>query len=173
MTSSSVWADGVARASDVVKDCAPPPINARLAATMDDRAAIAALVYGYAERIDAGDLAGVAALFADGVFRSERGGRYEGTPAVRAVLEKLVKLHDDGTPRTKHVTTNLVVEVDGDAATARSYFTVLQQTAAVPLQAIVAGRYHDRFVRVGGRWRFADRLVHMDLVGNLGDHLRT
>jgi uncharacterized protein (TIGR02246 family) len=140
---------------------------------MDDGAAIAALVYGYAERIDAGDLAGVAALFTDGVFRSERGGRYEGAAAVRAVLEKLVKLHDDGTPRTKHVTTNLIVEIDGDAATARSYFTVLQQTATIPLQLIVAGRYHDRFVRVDGRWRFADRLIHMDLVGNLGDHLRT
>src|SRR5262245_65250639 len=94
-----------------------------------NHAAIAALVYGYAERIDAGDLAGVAALFADGVYRSDRGGRYEGAAAVRAVLEKVVKLHDDGTPRTKHVTTNLIVEVDGNAATARSYFTVLQQTA--------------------------------------------
>src|SRR5512138_382055 len=111
-----------------------------------DHAAIAALIYGYAERIDAGDLAGVAALFADAVYRSDRGGRYEGAAAVREVLTRLVKLHDDGTPRTKHVTTNLVVEVDAAAgtATARSYFTVVQQTAAIPLQVIVAGRYHDR-----------------------------
>ena len=86
-----------------------------------------------------------------------------------------MKLHEDGTPRTKHVTTNLVVEVDAAAgtATARSYFTVLQQTAAIPLQPIVAGRYHDRFVRDGGRWRFAERVVYMDLVGDLRDHLRT
>lgn len=141
----------------------------------DDRAAIAALIYGYAERIDAGDLDGVAALFDGAVYRSERGGRYEGAAAVATVLKRLVKLHDDGTPRTKHVTTNLVVEVDGGAGTAlaRSYFTVLQQTATVPLQTIVAGRYHDRFVRAGGAWRFADRLIFMDLVGNLSDHLRT
>jgi len=140
-----------------------------------DRVAIAALVYGYAERIDAGDLAGVAALFADAVYRSDRGGRYEGAPAVREVLTRLVKLHDDGTPRTKHVTTNLVVEVDDRAgsAIARSYFTVLQQTAAIPLQVIVAGRYHDRFVRTDGRWRFAERVIYMDLVGDLSDHLRT
>jgi len=140
-----------------------------------DHAAIAGLVYGYAERIDAGDLAGVAALFADAVYRSDRGGRYEGAAAVAEVLTRLVKLHDDGTPRTKHVTTNLVVEVDAAAgtATARSYFTVLQQTAAIPLQPIVAGRYHDRFVRDGGRWRFAERVVYMDLVGDLRDHLRT
>ena len=139
-----------------------------------DHAAITALVHGYAERIDAGDLDGIGALFADGVYRSERGGRYEGAAAVAAVLRQLVKLHDDGTPRTKHVTTNLTIEIDATAGTAlaRSYFTVFQQTAAIPLQAIVAGRYHDRFVRTDGAWRFADRLIFMDLMGDLSDHLR-
>jgi ketosteroid isomerase-like protein len=141
----------------------------------DARDAITALVYGYAERIDAGDLDGVAALFVDGVFRSDRGGRYEGAAAVRDVLRRLVVLHDDGTPRTKHVTTNLVIDVDDAAGTAvaRSYFTVLQATGTVALQPIVAGRYHDRFVRDATGWRFADRIVFMDLVGDLGDHLRT
>jgi 3-phenylpropionate/cinnamic acid dioxygenase small subunit len=141
----------------------------------DARAEITALVFGYAERIDAGDLDGLAALFTDGVFRSDRGGRYEGATAVRDVMRRLVVLHDDGTPRTKHVTTNLVIDVDEAAgrAEARSYFTVFQGTAKVPLQVIVAGRYHDRFVRADGRWRFADRLVFMDLVGDLSDHLRT
>ena len=59
--------------------------------------------------------------------------------------------YPDGTPRTKHVTTNLIVEVDDDAGTAtgRSYFTVLQAVPGLPLQPIVAGRYHDRFVRDG------------------------
>jgi 3-phenylpropionate/cinnamic acid dioxygenase small subunit len=141
----------------------------------DARAEISALVYGYAERIDAGDLEGLAALFTDAVFRSARGGRYEGAAAVREVMNRLVILHDDGTPRTKHVTTNLVIDVDEAAgrADARSYFTVFQATARIPLQAIVAGRYHDRFVRVDGRWRFADRLIFMDLTGDLSDHLRT
>ena len=141
----------------------------------DDRAAIAALIYGYAERIDAGDLDGVAALFADAVYRSDKGGRYEGAAAVRQVLGTLVKIHDDGTPRTMHVTTNLVIDCapGGDEATARSYFTVLQATAATPLQPIVAGRYHDRFVRRDGVWRFADRLIFMDLMGDLSDHLRS
>jgi hypothetical protein len=139
---------------------------------MDEaRTEIIALVYGYAERMDAGDFAGVAALFADGVFRSDRGGRYEGAAAVRDVLERLVILHDDGTPKTKHVTTNLVIEIDAATATARSYFTVLQATAGVPLQPIVAGRYHDSFVRREGVWRFAERLIFVDLVGNVSDHL--
>jgi len=140
-----------------------------------DRAAIEALIYRYAERIDTGDLAGVGALFDGAVYRSDRGGRYEGAAAVTEVLTRLVKLHADGTPRTKHVTTNVIVDLDEAAgtATARSYFTVFQQTAAVPLQAIVAGRYHDRFARTVGGWRFTERLIYMDLVGDLHDHLRT
>lgn len=136
----------------------------------DDRAAITALVYGYAERIDAGDLAGVGELFADATYRSDRGGSYRGAAAVRGVLERLVLLYD-GVPRTKHVTTNLVIELAGDAATARSYFTVLQAAPGAPLQPIVAGRYHDRFARADGAWRFTDRLIFMDLIGDLSRHL--
>ena len=143
----------------------------------DDEAAqgaIAALIYEYAERIDAGDLAGVAALFAQATYRSRQGGAYRGRDAVLAVLGERVILYPDGTPRTKHVTTNLVIERDAAAATAtaRSYFTVYQQVEGGPLQAIVAGRYHDRFVRDGGTWCFADRLIHVDLVGDLSRHLR-
>jgi 3-phenylpropionate/cinnamic acid dioxygenase small subunit len=145
----------------------------RLDALMDEdaREAIAALVFAYAERLDAGDFAAVGALFAEGVFRSDRGGRYEGASAVREVLDRLVILHDDGTPKTKHVTTNLVIAVDAATATARSYFTVLQATPSIALQPIVAGRYHDRFVRREGIWRFAERLIFVDLVGNVSDHL--
>jgi 3-phenylpropionate/cinnamic acid dioxygenase small subunit len=137
----------------------------------DAAAQITALVFAYAERLDLGDLAGVAALFGAGAtYRSDRGS-YRGTDEVLAVLRERVKLHD-GIPRTKHVTTNLVVEVDGAAATARSYFTVFQATAALPLQPIIAGRYHDRFVHEGGAWRFADRRILVDLVGDLREHLR-
>jgi len=138
------------------------------------RAAIAALVYEYAERIDAGDLGGVAALFAEASYRSAQGGTYRGRDAVLTVLRQRVILHGDGTPRTKHVTTNLVVDVADGATTAaaRSYFTVYQQVEGGPLQAIVAGRYHDRFIHDGSAWRFTDRLIHVDLVGDLSRHLR-
>ena len=80
--------------------------------------------------------------------------------------------YEDGTPRTKHVTTNCIVEVDEDAGTGtcRSYFTVFQAVPALPLQAIVAGRYHDRFVREDGSWRFAERRFFIDLVGDVSQH---
>jgi hypothetical protein len=136
----------------------------------DDRAAITALVMGYAERIDGGDLAGVAALFADATYGGAQAG-YRGAAAVREVLESRVILYD-GLPRTKHVTTNLVIELDGETAAARSYFTVLQATPELPLQTIIAGRYDDRFARTAGVWRFTARVIHIDLVGDLRFHLR-
>ena len=137
------------------------------------RDAIVALVHVYAERIDAGDLDGVAPLFADATYGAEGGPVRDGSEAVLAALRAAVVLYD-GLPRTKHVITNLTVEVDEAAgtATARSYFTVLQATPILPLKPILAGRYHDRFRRLGDEWRFADRRIHIDLVGDVSQHLR-
>lgn len=129
------------------------------------------LVYAYAERMDAGDLEGVARLFEHATYRSQAGTEYRGSSAVLAVLRKMVVLYD-GVPCTKHVTTNVIVEIDGGSATARSYYTVFQAADGLPLQAIIAGRYHDRFERADDGWRFVDRFIFVDLAGDLSKHLR-
>lgn len=134
---------------------------------------IANLLYRYAESIDAGDLAGAAALFEHARIKV---GPEDTIDAARllAIWKSLIVLHADGTPRTKHVTTNPIIEVDEDTGTAtcRSYYTVLQQTDELGLQAIVAGRYHDRFERVDGHWRFSYRdLTLIDMVGDVSRHL--
>jgi 3-phenylpropionate/cinnamic acid dioxygenase small subunit len=138
------------------------------------RDAIAALIYRYAELMDLGDLQGVSELFEKATYRSDAGGLYRGTAAVREVLDRVVILYA-GIPCTKHVTTNLLIEVDEREGTAqaRSYYTVVQQTDHLPLQAIVAGRYQDRFARDGQEWHFTDRLIFIDLRGDLSQHLRT
>ena len=94
--------------------------------------------------------------------------------AIEKMLRENVIVHANGTPRTKHVTTNLAINVDEEAgtATARSYFTALQAVPDLALQAIVAGRYHDRFERCDGQWRFVERHVITDLVGDVRHHLR-
>jgi 3-phenylpropionate/cinnamic acid dioxygenase small subunit len=135
---------------------------------------IANLVFAYAERIDGGDYGGVADLFRFGEITTEgNAARRRGFDQVLQMYEGWTKRHEDGTPRTKHVTTNLIIDVDEEsgAATSRSYFTVLQQTDALPLQPIIAGRYHDRFERVNGAWRFTHRHILTDLVGDLSQHL--
>ena len=131
------------------------------------------LIYAYAERIDAGDLAGVAELFRHGRIQAGPGMVFEGIDQVRGLYASATRLHDDGTPRTRHVTTNVAVEVDDDAGTAaaRSYYTVFQQTDVLALQPIIAGRYHDSFHRVGGEWCFDTREIFVDLTGDLSQHL--
>jgi 3-phenylpropionate/cinnamic acid dioxygenase small subunit len=137
------------------------------------RQAIEELIFAYAERIDEGDLEGLANLFAAGVYRSDRGGEYHGAAAVLDMLRSTVILYD-GKPRTKHAITNVVVDIDDEHGTARarSYYTVFQATAELALQPVIAGRYRDQFARDGGVWHFAERFIHVDLVGDLSRHIR-
>jgi 3-phenylpropionate/cinnamic acid dioxygenase small subunit len=143
----------------------------------DPARAIENLLYLYAERIDAGDLEGVADLFAHGRIEASSGVEaahaIEGRDAVLALYRGSVRLYDDGTPRTKHVTTNAYIEIEesGDRAIARSGFTVFQQAGDAPLQPILCGRYADTFHQVDGRWWFDTRIMQIDLVGDLGRHL--
>jgi 3-phenylpropionate/cinnamic acid dioxygenase small subunit len=97
-----------------------------------------------------------------------------GPEAIEKMFRTMVITYDDGTPRTKHVTTNIIIELDDEAGTAasRAYFTVLQAVSGLPLQPIVSGRYRDRFAFSGGQWRFAERQVRIDLVGDVSRHLR-
>lgn len=136
---------------------------------------IAGLLYTYAERIDAGDFDGVAALLEHAELTFEgRAEALRGRDAVAGLYGASTRRYGNGTPRTKHVITNVIVEPGpGDASAAsRSYFTVLQ---AVPgglvLQPVVAGRYRHRFEHVEGSWRVSAMHVAVDLVGDVGHHL--
>jgi 3-phenylpropionate/cinnamic acid dioxygenase small subunit len=133
------------------------------------------LLYVYAERIDLGDFEGVADLFA---FATIVGPGGEPGPHGREGVLKMYeattrRYDDDGTPHTKHVTSNLIIEVDESAglATCRSYFTVFQALPDFPIQPIVAGRYHDRFERVEGHWRFTERKMMPELFGDMSRHM--
>lgn len=136
----------------------------------DDVEAVRALVHEYAFRLDAGDLDGVAALFEHAELHSTRHDRVRrGTADARTLFEPVL-LGADGTPATMHQITNVTVTVDGDEATARSYFTVLQVTGQ-GLHPILAGEYRDRFARVEGAWRFTERWFDPKLFGDLSRHM--
>ncbi|WP_150294251.1 nuclear transport factor 2 family protein [Sphingobium estronivorans] len=140
---------------------------------MNDATAITNLLYRYAELMDAGDLEAVAALF-DKARIKTGDAEVEGSAPMLALWRANVRIYPCGTPRTKHVITNPIVEIDEEAGTAtcRSYYTVFQAAPDLPLQAICAGRYHDAFVREDGQWRFSRRDYSLlDLVGDLSQHL--
>jgi ketosteroid isomerase-like protein len=148
----------------------PRPPTSDVATARTD---IETLVFTYAELLDTGDLEGLADLLSDAVIGAEGSDAgLRGREQILNMFRSTVRIYQDGTPRTKHVTTNLRVEVAGDfsSALARSYFTVFQATPEVPLQPVVAGRYRDRFERVRGAWRFAERRFSTDLVGDMSGH---
>lgn len=131
------------------------------------------LLYRYAELMDAGDLEAVAGMFENAMVKTGDG--LLGRQQLLEQWRKWVKIYPDGTPQTKHIITNPIVEINDTAGTARcrSCYTVLQATDTLPLQVIAAGRYHDTFKRVDGEWGFNYRdYTMLDLKGDLSDHLR-
>jgi len=155
----------------------PGALQQREGNGMSHEQEIANLLFEYAERIDRGDLAGMAELFAHADYRAGDSPPLRGAARIEQLNRSLIRLYEDGTPRTQHVTTNLQIEVNAAEAQARchSRFTVLQEFpigAGGGIHAIVMGRYHDRFERVTGRWRFAERHILMDRTGELRHHLR-
>ncbi|MET1000778.1 MAG: nuclear transport factor 2 family protein [Acidimicrobiia bacterium] len=144
------------------------------AGTWESHHAITALLYRYAECIDAADFDGIGALFADGKITNEGyRGAIVGRDAVRNLYAGTNRVHADGTLRTRHLAANVFVDIDENAgtATARSVFVVFQATDALPLQPIVAGRYHDAFARGEHGWHFTHRHILLEQVGDVREHL--
>ena len=137
---------------------------------MDDHRAIERLLYRYADLIDAGDFAGVGALFARA--RILAGGNVvEGAVEVQGMYESYTRRYPCGTPRTQHLMGNPVIDIDGDTASARLRFTVFQALQDFPLQPIITGRYQDRFARDASGWHFIERRMQTELMGDLSRHL--
>ena len=131
---------------------------------------ITSMIYRYCELFDTGQFDEFAAQFEHGQWHRAE----PGAAAARRWIDGHVCLYD-GLPRTKHVTANLVVDVDEEAGTAvaRAYITVLQGLPDFPLQPIFAGRYRDRFERADGQWRWLRREVIGDLYGDVSHHVRS
>ena len=135
------------------------------------REAITGLLYRYAELVDAGDFDGVGELLGRAAFGGARTPAVTGAANIAALFGMTTRRFACGTPRTRHLVLNPIVEVDGDTATARSTFCVVQATERIPLQPIVVGRYYDRFARNGEGWHFTERIADLEMVGEVSDHL--
>lgn len=155
-----------------------------------DERAIANRIHALAEAIDDGDLDRVAAIFGDATFTLAGAPPRVGGAAFARTIERSMLRYEGGRPSTLHQITNLTVVVDGATATADSTVTVYQARPDLPLQAILVGRYRDRFVRGasdeegggepagggpggdtgGAGWRWRERAMTIDLVGDTSRH---
>lgn len=136
-----------------------------------DYFAIQNLLNRYSEAVDQGrfDVVGEMFRHADVYFPGEE------TPSIRAGSGDFDKhlgawtrvYPETGTPRTRHLCTNLIIDFDDEThARTRTYFAVFQGAPGLPLQPIITGSYHDRFEKAAEGWRFVER---RELVGETGD----
>jgi len=120
-----------------------------------DRDAIRDLLACYTYNGDRGRVADLAACFAaDGVLEYP-GNRPVGPAAIAASLTS--GRRDPRLTFVRHHITNPLIRVDGDGATARSYFTVHSNFGPDH-----SGTYDDTLVRTPEGWRFAHRRVRID-----------
>lgn len=131
------------------------------------------LMFLYCEHMDAGNIDAVAEMFSDARIIGHDGATLAtGRDEVRAMYARGNRTErTSGGRRSKHLTTNVYVEVDDAAATAiaiaRSYWVLLVSTSPDdPVRPILAGRYHDKFAQIDGAWRFTERAYLVDLTGS-------
>jgi 3-phenylpropionate/cinnamic acid dioxygenase small subunit len=137
---------------------------------VDDRGHIENLMARYCRLYDDGDFEAYAQLFSDA--------RVVGPLSTLNSVDEIVAYHRsncllyDGSPQTRHVTTNIEIDVadDGLSAKGRSYVTIYQAVPNFPLQVIFVGGYIDEFAKINGEWRFAQREAVPYLVGDLSRH---
>jgi ketosteroid isomerase-like protein len=119
--------------------------------------AIANLIASYAFLNDDADIAGLGDLFADAVCSLD-GTTARGRQEIETLARTIINVGQDGRSTTSHEITNIMLDIDEEAGTAvgQAYWTLYQAVSGSPRQPVMAGRYHDRFERRNGAWRFAE-----------------
>jgi uncharacterized protein (TIGR02246 family) len=128
--------------------------------TIEDRLAIEDLYAEYVWALDSGDVAGFLALFTDdAVFGDTAGKRYRGHAAIGAYVTDLV--NSARFRGRQHIISGKRFSVSGERIGVTSYWLVTKWAKATGDKTVeVSGHSDDAFVKVAGRWRFAQRIVH-------------
>ena len=127
---------------------------------LESRFAVADLIHAYARHIRRDEPDMVAKLFLpEATFEVRDGHPDKGGYTTREFLRGAAELHaflapTKGKPHPVPLIRNLIIEIDGDTATANS---VMDATIYGTPHAI-QGEYRDTCLRVAGRWYFKSRI---------------
>ncbi|MDW3219513.1 MAG: nuclear transport factor 2 family protein [Acidimicrobiales bacterium] len=138
---------------------------------LEAREAIRDLVARYNANGDAGRFAEMLELFTPDATMHIPSGSHHGRDAIEGMFTNAAAKTGDGAGAAaafiRHFTASLQIDVgDEHTATSRCYYQVLTDRGLDHW-----GRYIDRYRRVDGRWRFAERKVTVDgrVPGGWGD----
>ena len=126
---------------------------------LEDREEIERLLMEYGVTLDSRNFAAYSQLFATNGVWSGSIGTFKGHAAIKAAMEKA--FDTAAAPNGNgsfHLLTNVIIDVQGDRATAISKWTFVNQVDKKPVIAL-AGRYEDSLIRENGHWRFLKRVA--------------
>ena len=128
-----------------------------MASEEEERSAIRELLATYCFHLDNYRFAEMAALFTEDGTWDTAFGKGTGRAGIVAQAESI------GTPgavrpKRVHLTTNIVISLDGDSATVVSNWSVIQNSANGP-KIGSAGAYQDQVVKQDGKWLFRYRKI--------------
>ncbi len=133
-----------------------------MSTVLEEKDAIRELMARYCFHFDNGEFDAWLDLFTpDGAFDLGAMGRFTGRENLQKFLQMIPLTN--GLPMIKHCVMNSIVSVDAHLATAQSYVIVVHGGEQVGVS--IAGRYEDQLAKTGDRWRFKERKVHFDLMG--------
>ena len=136
----------------------------------DDRGEIETLIASYCRTYDSGDFVAYAALFRHGQVGAE-GLDFKNESDIVAYHTANIFMYD-GKPNTRHVITNVHVDIGDGQKTASSecYVTIYNAAPGFPLQPVFIGTYRGKFEKIDGKWRFKEFLAEPHLVGDMSHH---
>jgi uncharacterized protein (TIGR02246 family) len=132
----------------------------------DDEDQVGTTLARYCQYLDDGDFDRWIELFTEEARLIFGGRTTVGRPDIRSYMEQV----QPPAGRGKHITSNILVDLDGDTATAHTDYMFVRPTGQ-GLVPIATGRYHDELVRRDGRWLFHRREITLlgPPAGDAGD----
>ena len=128
---------------------------------IEDVKAIERVLLTYGRALDALDLETYASLFArNGEWSGGLGTATGGPAGVLAFMKKNLGgggPRPEGAPRSYHLMSNFVIDVDGDRATSWSRWTFIRPGTENSPAISVYGIYEDTLIRENGAWKFLRR----------------
>jgi 3-phenylpropionate/cinnamic acid dioxygenase small subunit len=136
------------------------PVHPQDLQELVDRAAITDLLARWGAILDEKRLDNLRSTFADDASITTPGGHAEGIDAILAQASR----HEDPGLRTQHLMSDLVVDLDGDTATARANYVGIfargEGELAPPPVFEVGFVYRLGLVRTAGGWRIRSMVQH-------------
>ncbi len=135
---------------------------------MTDHEEIQYLLAKYSFFVDYREFEKLGALLADAVFRLTWEAEEIETGEIRGreAIEAFYAEHLTGRRPSRHVITNVAIDVDetGESAEVFAYLTSVGHPPTPP-SVLLSGHYELQLAKRGGRWRFTQLYVVMDLPG--------